>query len=77
MSHLEGDKELDENGDGSTSKGTSTPKGASISFDYNKLTIPSHNFVSVPSLRSPQFDGIYYAAWKHKMKLRTSNLFAP
>ncbi len=55
--------------DGASSKGTPSPKGATIPFDYSKLTIPSHNFVSVPSGRAPQFDGTHYAAWKHKMKL--------
>nr|AAV44188.1 putative polyprotein [Oryza sativa Japonica Group] len=62
------------NEDGASSKGTPSPKGATIPFDYRKLTIPSHNFVSVPSGRAPQFDGTHYAAWKHKMKLHLISL---
>nr|CAH66492.1 H0321H01.1 [Oryza sativa]CAH66516.1 OSIGBa0142C11.4 [Oryza sativa] len=69
MSDLGGKNGENGNKDGASSKGTPPPKGATILFDYSKLTIPSHNFVSVPSGRAPQFDGTHYAAWKHKMKL--------
>ena len=62
------------NEDGASNKGTPSPKGATIPFDYSKLTIPSRNFVSVPSGRAPQFDGTHYAAWKHKMKLHLISL---
>ncbi|XP_066166983.1 uncharacterized protein [Oryza sativa Japonica Group] len=62
------------NEDGASSKGTPSTKGATIPFDYSKLTIPSHNFVSVPSGHAPQFDGTHYAAWKHKMKLNLISL---
>nr|CAE03661.3 OSJNBa0042N22.2 [Oryza sativa Japonica Group]CAE76041.1 B1292H11.27 [Oryza sativa Japonica Group] len=62
------------NEDGASSKGTPSPKGAIIPFDYSKLTIPPHNFVSMPSGHASQFDGTHYAAWKHKMKLHLISL---
>nr|ABF97186.1 retrotransposon protein, putative, unclassified [Oryza sativa Japonica Group] len=74
MSDLGGKNGENGNEDEASSKGTPPPKGATIPFDYSKLTIPSHNFVSVPSGRAPQFDGTYYAAWKHKMKLHLISL---
>nr|AAL58143.1 putative polyprotein [Oryza sativa Japonica Group]AAL79353.1 Putative polyprotein [Oryza sativa]AAP53282.1 Zinc knuckle family protein [Oryza sativa Japonica Group] len=73
MSHLEGTGGLDDKGDASSTKDTG-PKGATIHFDYGKLNVPPHNFVSVPSGRVPQFDGTHYAAWKHKMKLHLISL---
>jgi hypothetical protein len=69
MSDLGGKNGENGNEDGASSKETPSPKGATIPFDYNKLTIPPHNFVSVPSRCAPQFDGTHYAAWKHKIKL--------
>nr|ABA96900.1 Zinc knuckle family protein [Oryza sativa Japonica Group] len=74
MSDLGGKNGENGNEDGASSKGTPSPKGATIPFDYSKLTIPPHNFVSVPSGRAPQFDGTHYAAWKHKMKLHLISL---
>nr|ABA98062.2 retrotransposon protein, putative, Ty1-copia subclass [Oryza sativa Japonica Group] len=74
MSDLGGKDGKIGNEDGASSKGTPSPKVATIPFDYSKLTIPSHNFVSVPSGRAPQFDGTHYAAWKHKMKLHIISL---
>ena len=74
MSDLGGKNGENGNEDGASSKGTSLSKGATIPFDYSKLTIPPHNFVSVPSRRAPQFDGTHYAAWKHKMKLHLISL---
>nr|ABA97697.1 retrotransposon protein, putative, unclassified [Oryza sativa Japonica Group] len=74
MSDLGGKNRENGNEDGASSKGTPPPKGATIPFDYNKLTIAPHNFVSVPSGRAPQFDGTHYAAWKHKMKLHLISL---
>nr|CAD41679.1 OSJNBa0019K04.26 [Oryza sativa Japonica Group] len=73
MSHLEGDEYLEEKGDASSTKETGS-KGATIHFDYIKLNVPPHNFVSVPSGRAPHFDGTHYAAWKHKMKLHLISL---
>jgi hypothetical protein len=74
MSDLGGKNGENGNEDGASSKETPSPKGATIPFDYSKLTIPPHNFVSVPSGRAPQFDGTHYAAWKHKMKLHLISL---
>ena len=67
MTHLEGIEGLDDKGDASSTKETGS-KGATIHFDYSKLNVPPHNFVSVPSGRAPHFDGTHYASWKHKMK---------
>nr|AAP12977.1 putative copia-type pol polyprotein [Oryza sativa Japonica Group] len=73
MSHLEGTEELEHKGDASSTKEIGS-KGATIHFDYSKLKVPPHNFVSVPSGRAPHFDGTHYAAWKHKMKLHIISL---
>lgn len=56
---------------GQTGDGKECDKGATVPYDYLST---STSYVSIYSGKAPCFNGIDYAAWKHKMKMHLKSI---